>query len=138
MIKNVSNQEDIINEVAKRTGVDKEKITFIFNFLFSHIKKLTKKRDILTIFIPHLGRLYQKHGYLKREEGKLGGKEDLSRGEAIRLSRSKDKLQILEENSEAGTSKLKNHYTKPKLKNTYLTTRKTTEELEQFQNEEEK
>lgn len=138
MIKKVSNQEDIINEVVKRTGVEKEKITFIFNFLFRYIKKLTKRRDVLTIFIPHLGRLYLKHGYLRREESKLGKKEELSREEAIRLSRSKDKLKLLEENSEPGTSKLKNHYTKPKLKNTYLTTRKTLEELEQFQNEEEK
>lgn len=138
MIKNVSNQEDIINEVVKRTGVDKDKVTFIFNFVFKFIKKITKRRDVLTIFIPHLGRMYQKQGDLKREYSILSHKDELSRSEAIRLSRSTDKLKLLEENSEAGTSKLKNHYTKSKLKNPYLTNKKTIEELEQFQNEEEK
>lgn len=138
MIKSVSNREDIINEVVKRTGVSKEKTAFIFDFIFNYIRKLTKRRDVLTIFIPNLGRLYQKYGYLKREEAILGNKDELSRSEAIRLSISRDKLKFLKENSEPGTSKLKNHFTKEKIKNNYLTNNKSREELEIFQNEEEK
>lgn len=134
MIGEVSNREEIIREVVKRTGVERDKIEFIFDFTFSFIKKLTKKRHVLTIFLPHLGRLYQKNGYLRREEAILSSKEELTRGEAIRLSRAKDKIKLLEETGEPGTSKNKYHYTLEKIKNRHLTNGKTIEELELFQN----
>jgi len=138
---NISNNEDIISEVAKRLEIPEYKVEFVFNFLLKYIQKLTWSRDIVAINFPYLGKLYLKNSSIVRRVKILEAKKKkkgLTRMEAIKLSKLKDQQNLLLNNTEGGTSKLKHHFTKNKLKNRNLTLNKTYQELEQFQNEEQK
>ena len=140
-MKEVATKESIIEEVASRLDMDREKVTYVFNFVIGYFKKATKIRGIVNITIPFLGRMYLKAGKAKGEVMRLTrtqAKHPLSRREAIDLSIYTTKLEEIENNSQGGTSKLKHHWSKPKIKNNYLTGGKTLEELENWQNEEEK
>lgn len=137
-MKEIWNREDIITEVTKRLNFPKHKIETVFDFLFKFIIKISLKKSIVSITFPHLGRLYIKNSQVKKVVSLLEAKEKkgkLTRAEAIKLARFRSKQEELLTNSLPGTSKLKNHFTKPKIKNRYLTTGLTEEQLEEFQNE---
>lgn len=50
--------EDIIRNVAAKLGVPERKVKHVFDFLFLHIRKLSKEPDVFSIKIPLVGRLY--------------------------------------------------------------------------------
>lgn len=136
----ISNREDIVKEVAGRLNIKEEKVGYVFDFLIEHMKKMMWLRGIVSLTLPHLGRIYLKNAKIKKEITRLRnlrGKITLNRADAIRLSKYETKLKELSENAEGGTSKLKNHYTKPKLRIRNLNMGKSLEELENWQNEEE-
>lgn len=134
-----ADSKDIIQKVARRLDLPEEKVAYVFNFLIKYLEKLTWKRGILTIFLPHLGRLYVKKSHLVQQISRLNRQEEkygLSRLNKIRLSKLREKNKEIETNSEKGSSKLKLHWKRSKLRNFFFTNKKTFEELENWQNNE--
>ena len=49
---------DIAEKVAKELGMSKTKILYHIDFMTHWIKCLVKIKDVLSIYLPHIGSLY--------------------------------------------------------------------------------
>lgn len=134
-------KDKIVRDVSDRLSIPKEKVEYVIDFLIVYVEKISKARHIVGIIFPFLGTMYLKTTQIKKEIGKLEShkkKRKLTRIESINLSKLKTKLDSVQKDYKPGQSKNKNHYRKNKLKNKYLTEGRTLEELEIWQNEEER
>ena len=142
MIKSlITSTPSIIEEVAKKLGIKKEKVKAVFDSNISYINSLALDDSTLSIRLPNIGTLYMQRnavlaiqkrmGYLK-ERGKYSL---LAKTEATYKSQF-DKLKILEkykEDNNKGKSPMK-HFKRSMIKMKYHNGGKTIEEIEEIQN----
>jgi len=137
---NVSTKKEIVLEVSKRLNLDIKKVDYVFDFIFNrYLKLLIEKKGVCTVIIPHLGQLHMKYGFFRNYYKSLIKNFDkYSKLTKIRLLRIKDKILMMEEGFKENNSTCKSHMKNYKIRNKYFTLGKNFEEIQKWQNGEEK
>ncbi len=133
--------DDIILNVAEKTGFTAKQVQIIFNFIFGFIKQDIKNPDRHLLYLPFLGTLYFKveqarnrlNDYKKLEEkGRI-----FSRAAKERIKRTTRQVEIFDDFYAMHTKEKKKfsvHKTRRIISNYYYTKMGTPEEVEEAQN----
>ena len=71
----ISFTQDILKEVSNDLNIPEEKVKIVYNSMISYLEFLTTKTDTVSIFIPSLGTMYVKLGYILRRIQELSRKK---------------------------------------------------------------
>ena len=129
---------DIAEKVAKELGMSKTKILYHIDFMTHWIKCLVKIKDVLSIYLPHIGSLYFNYAATKWEVKKFEHlkDEEMPASWVRRRNQNNEKVgKFLEAFDENGRYRYSRHKRRSKLFNFYFTKGKTLQELEIWQNQ---
>lgn len=60
-------KQDIVEEMAKKTGYSKDKCLKNIEFIIYRLRKISKDPDVASIYLPNLGTVYFKSSYARHE-----------------------------------------------------------------------
>ncbi len=128
---------DIIKNVALKLNLPEKVVSHVFNFIFPHIKLMTKREDVFSIPIKGIGRLYMstermKHVLKYRDENKFVSSRQ--RENHRRLKNKVNKFEEIFKEISAGKFLYTAHKRGLSINNYYFNKQKTLIELEAFQN----
>lgn len=130
----ISFTNDIISEAARELNISESKVRSVYDTQIMYLKYLTDKTDAVAIYIPFIGTLHVKVGYLFKQIDKYSKKES----DKDKLSIFQSKKNIIDshlqehiKNSYKGTSR---HLEKNKINRYVYNAGKTMQEIQDIQN----
>lgn len=93
--------DDIILNVAEKTGFSEKQVQVVFHFIFFFIKKDIKNPDRHTLRLPHLGLLYIKVEYARHKIERIKKREEnggtITRATKDRMERLQYQIDLFDE-----------------------------------------
>lgn len=131
--------EQIIRNVALKMGIEEGKVKHVFNFIFPHLKMLSKKPDVFSLPLMGLGRIYMctekwKKVLLSREQYQRVSSRQ--RENHRKLKTKIDKMEQIFADESKGGFMYSYHKKRASISSYFYTQKKTLQELEEIQNEE--
>ncbi len=128
---------DIIKNVAKELGISEKKVKHVFDFLFLHIRKETRKPDTYSVKLPKVGRLYMMTELYKKTLIDRDKKDTVSKKARVNHKKEIEKLENFEkmfQEESKGKFLRTIHKKGANIRNFFFNKGKTLEELEIIQN----
>ena len=126
---------DIVKEVSKKTGYSERMVELHVEFLVDWINNKIEDPDVLTIGIPHVGKLYSLVALSRNYYNDYSNDEKYNKGRWGKLLKfHKNKVDKFESLFGKKVEKYNKHLRSKKIRNNFFTKGMSSEELEKWQN----